>query len=189
MTLSPGTAIALTRDTSAIQIPFGDRTLLPEGTMVYVSQTLGGAFTVNVPAYGGLYRIDGRDSDALGLGPASGEAAAPRAEARETGPVDEEKVWAVLRSCYDPEIPVNIVELGLVYDLAVAPVAAGGHRVDVKMTLTAPGCGMGPAIAADARQKILAVPGVAEADVALVWDPPWNAEMMSPEAKKTLGVG
>ncbi|MDL1950981.1 DUF59 domain-containing protein, partial [Acidobacteria bacterium ACD] len=105
------------------------------------------------------------------------------------GPVTEDAVWERLKSCYDPEIPVNIVDLGLVYDLSVAPGPKGGSVVRVKMTLTAPGCGMGPAIAADARHKILGLPGVVDAEVALVWDPPWSADMMTPGARKALGMG
>ncbi len=102
--------------------------------------------------------------------------------------MDEEKVYDALRTCYDPEIPVNIVDLGLVYDLQITPLPRGGNRVDVKMTLTAPGCGMGTAIAADARAKIEQLAGVKEADVAVVWDPPWSAEMMSEAGKKRLGI-
>jgi len=102
--------------------------------------------------------------------------------------VTEEAVWEQLRSCYDPEIPVNVVDLGLIYDLKLLPHRSGRSRVEVKMTLTAPGCGMGPAIAADAQQKIAALAGVAEAEVAIVWDPPWSADMMTAEGKRRLGL-
>ena len=140
--------------------------------------------TVQAPTLGGLFRIAGKDRDALGLS----EHADDAAPAAAGGPVHEDDVWAQLKNVYDPEIPVNIVDLGLVYDLRVLPAARGGERVEVKMTLTAPGCGMGPAIAADAQSRIAKVPGVAEAEVALVWDPPWSAEMMTPEGKRILGI-
>ena len=110
------------------------------------------------------------------------------AHAPAAGPVREEDVWEQLKTVYDPEIPVNIVDLGLVYDLRVLSAEKGGTRVEVKMTLTAPGCGMGPAIAADAQSRVARVPGVKEAEVQLVWDPPWSAEMMTPEGKRILGI-
>ncbi len=158
--------------------------LLPAGTHVDITQTLGGSYTVS--AAGGLFRIAGEDADALGLKPAPAPPAAAPAVAR-GGQVDEERVYEALRGCYDPEIPVNIVDLGLIYDLQIQP-ARGGHRVGVKMTLTAPGCGMGPSIAGDARRQILQISGVADAEVQVVWDPPWCSDMMSPAAKKQLGV-
>ena len=181
--------VTLHRDITAIQIPVGTPALLPAGSLVYVTQSLGGSHTVS--AFGSLYRVAGGDADALGLSAAGGNGADTASpgpgKARAAGPVDEKLVWDQLKTCYDPEIPVNIVDLGLVYDLAVHDVA-DGTRVDVKMTLTAPGCGMGTAIASDARYKIEAIPGVFEANVELVWDPPWSAEMMSPDAKRTLGI-
>ena len=177
----PG-SVPLRRDCRAIQIPSGEYVTLPAGTIVTVHQALGGSYTVQVPSLAGLFRVAGADADALGL------ASEAPASAQSAGPVDEDAVWAALRSCYDPEIPVNVVDLGLVYDLALAQAPAGGTHVGVKMTLTAPGCGMGPAIAADARHKVLAVPGVTSAEVNLVWDPPWSAEMMSPAGKKALGI-
>ena len=144
------------------------------------------------PSLGGLFRLAGSDADALGLQvPAvagSAVAPGPPQAAGPSGPVNETAVWDRLRTVYDPEIPVNIVDLGLVYDLRILPGSAAGERVEVKMTLTAPGCGMGGAIAADAQSKIAAVPGVAEAEVQVVWDPPWSAEMMTPEGKKLLGI-
>ncbi len=187
--MSPGTTVALKREVSAIQIPSGDRVVLSEGALVFVTQTLGGSFTVQAPAYGGLFRIDGKDADALGAEPSNpAEASAPSRSPDSQEPLDETKLWDQLRKCYDPEIPVNIVDLGLVYDLAIRPVATGGSRIEVKMTLTAPGCGMGTAIASDARHKLQGVSGVSEADVQLVWDPPWNAEMMSDAGKRALGM-
>ncbi len=177
--------VTLARECAAIRIPEGTLFLLPAGAPVTVIQALGGSYTVDAPTFGGIFRIAGRDADALGLAPAARmdvPAAGP------AGPVTEEAVWDQLRSCYDPEIPVNVVDLGLVYDLKLLPHRSGKSRVEVKMTLTAPGCGMGPAIAADARQKIAALGGVAEAEVAIVWDPPWSADMMTPEGKKRLGI-
>jgi probable FeS assembly SUF system protein SufT len=170
--------------------------VLPEGAAVYLVQSLGGSFTVQAPTVGGLFRIAADDAEALGLD-APALPAAPKPAAK--GPASEDDVWRALRQCYDPEIPVNIVDLGLVYDLTVSspsPTSARGGssgqgsaaHVTVKMTLTAPGCGMGPAIAADARGRILALPGVASADVQLVWDPPWSAEMTTPEGRKILGL-
>ena len=185
MTRTP--AILLDRDCAAVRVPSGEGATLPSGIPVYLVQSLGGSFTVQAPTVGGLFRIEAADADALGLEAPQTEAQMP---ATREEPAREEDVWRALRQCYDPEIPVNVVDLGLVYDLTVSPVPAdgGGAHVGVKMTLTAPGCGMGPAIAADARARILALPGVASADVTLVWDPPWSAEMMSPEGRRILGV-
>jgi probable FeS assembly SUF system protein SufT len=136
-----------------------------------------------VPAYGGLYRIAARDADALGKTPeeTAGAVAA-------IGNDVESMAWEQLKTCYDPEIPVNIVDLGLVYGLEVNLDGDGGSRIDVKMTLTAQGCGMGASIAFDAKQKLMTVPGVIEANVDLVWDPPWNPQMISPEGKERLGI-
>jgi probable FeS assembly SUF system protein SufT len=178
--------VTLQRDCPAVRIPDGDVTVLPAGTPVVLAQALGGWYTVEAPVFGGLFRIAGSDADALGL-MQTDKVTPPTRSAR--GPVEEEAVWERLRTCYDPEIPVNIVDLGLVYDLRLLPHPSGGRRVEVKMTLTAPGCGMGPAIAADAQQKIASLPGVAEAEVAVVWDPPWGLDMMSAEAKRRLGLG
>jgi len=174
--------VELRRDCEAIEIPAGTPVVLEKGTEVILAQALGGSFTLRVPAYGGLFRIAGKDADAIGKepieAPTSGEGGGDLAQ----------MVWEQLRTCYDPEIPVNIVELGLVYDMRVTPQADGQSRVDVKMTLTAPGCGMGVSIAADARHKLLGLPGVVDADVEIVWDPPWNPQMISPEGKERLGM-
>ncbi len=177
--------VTLLRKCPAIRIPEGTLFLLPAGTPITVTQALGGSYTVDAPTFGGLFRIAGCDADAIGLAPARGTEAGPASPA---GLVTEEAVWEQLRSCYDPEIPVNVVDLGLVYDLKLLPHRSGKSRVEVKMTLTAPGCGMGPAIAADAQQKIAALGGVAESEVAIVWDPPWSADMMTPEGKRRLGM-
>jgi len=176
--------VELTRDCEAIQVPGGHVVTLEKGWEVFITQSLGGSHTVQVPAYGGLFRIAGKDADALGK-EITTEAPAPTAGAG--GGDLEQQVWEQLKTCYDPEIPVNIVDLGLVYDMRISP-EAGGSRVDVKMTLTAPGCGMGVSIAADAREKVRALAGVTEANVDLVWDPPWNPHMISPEGKERLGM-
>jgi probable FeS assembly SUF system protein SufT len=175
--------VELAREVEAIQVPGGHTVTLEKGWDVVITQSLGGSYTVQVPAYGGLFRIAGKDADALGKEPVS----APAPAAAEGGADVEQQVWDVLKTCYDPEIPVNIVDLGLVYDMRIAP-EGDGRRVDVKMTLTAPGCGMGTSIAADARHKLLALPGVTDADVQIVWDPPWNPQMISPEGKERLGM-
>jgi probable FeS assembly SUF system protein SufT len=175
--------VQLSRDVEAIQIPGGHGVTLEKGWDVVITQSLGGSYTVQVPALGGLFRIAGEDADALGKEPM-----AQPAPAAESGGNLEQQVWETLKGCYDPEIPVNIVDLGLVYDMRITPEADGANRVDVKMTLTAPGCGMGTSIAADARMRLLTLPGVSEADVQLVWDPPWSPHMISPEGKERLGM-
>ncbi len=151
-----------------------------------VTQTLGGSYTI--ATYQGLARIAEKDLDALGLEkPATNNGATKPAE-RAAGPADEKAVWDQLKQCFDPEIPVNIVDLGLVYDCQLIHKPEGGSKVEVKMTLTAPGCGMGPAIAHDAQSKILSIEGVDEADVQLVWDPPWNQSMISEAGRMKLGM-
>src|SRR2546423_2830088 len=172
------TEFTLSRDTDAIQIPSGEKMMLPEGTQGVITQTLGGSYTIATPY--GLSRIAEKDLDALGLEKPKAEA---KEKAKTNGAVSEDDVWNQLKQCFDPEIPVNIVDLGLVYDCRLIKKGDGGTRVEVKMTLTAPGCGMGPAIAHDAQSKILSIDGVDEADVQLVWDPPWNQNMIS-EARR-----
>jgi probable FeS assembly SUF system protein SufT len=174
----------LSRDTAATRIPSGEAITLPAGSRVFITQALGGSFTVATDH--GLARINDEDADALGLEPTA-KAPEPAASTA-TGPVEEKAVWDQLRTCYDPEIPVNIVDLGLVYDCLITQRETGGAQVEVKMTLTAPGCGMGPTIAAEAKSKVLSVPGVGEADVLLVWDPPWNQAMISEVGKMKLGL-
>lgn len=174
--------LELTRDCQAVRIPAGDPITLPAGTEAYLTQSLGGSFTVQVPAYGGLFRIAGSDAEALGKEPPSEEeVAAP------TGDL-EAQVWAALATCYDPEIPVNIVDLGLVYDVRLGEPEPGKHEVGVQMTLTAVGCGMGGAIAADAESKIMLVEGVEKATVDIVWEPQWNPRMISEAGKEKLGI-
>jgi probable FeS assembly SUF system protein SufT len=180
------TSFILTRDTKATLIPAGDIIQLKQGTEVHVTQALGG--TVTVQANGGLYRIGSSDLDALGE--AGQEAYTVREEATKVAPGEfsEDQVWESLKSCFDPEIPVNIVDLGLIYDLHADEVETGVHEVFVKMTLTAQGCGMGPSIAADAQQKIEALPAVKSAHVDIVWDPVWTPHMISDEGRKILGL-
>ena len=173
----------LTRDISATVIPAGDVVTLKTGTEVHVMQTLGGSVTVRTG--GGLFRIQLEDADALGGFDVSKLALAPVPMA---GEFDEQAVWAAMKTCFDPEIPVNIVDLGLIYDLSVEKTPAGAHLVEVKMTLTAQGCGMGPTIAEDARRKIAALPTVESAKVHIVWDPIWTPQMISPEGRKALGL-
>lgn len=179
--------IELTRDCEAVRIPQGNTITLPKGSRVVVTQSLGGSHTVATDT-GYLVRITDANADALGferMEPVVAEA--PAATTSSEG-VDEKAVWDQLKTCYDPEIPVNIVDLGLIYDCSINRREGAGAQVLVKMTLTAPGCGMGPAIAAEAKSKIESVPGVDEADVELVWDPAWNQSMISEVGQMKLGL-
>jgi probable FeS assembly SUF system protein SufT len=183
--MNPHEPIALTRDCEAIQVPSGTRIVLPTGTTVMITQALGDTYTVTTQ-HGAMVRISGRDADALGLAATTRDEPEPATVASVE---DVEKlVWEQLKTCYDPEIPVNIVDLGLVYHCTVRPLPEGGHRVEVKMTLTAPGCGMGSAIAADAEAKIARLPTVEQASVEVVFEPPWNPNMMSEAARLELGM-
>ncbi len=173
--------IILKRDCDAIQIPSGTTLILPAGTQVIVTQSLGGTFTVATP--GGLARIDQKDADALGL---DASIAAPEKTVPE-GTL-EEAVWNQLKTVFDPEIPVNVVDLGLIYDCNIVSAENAQTKAEVKMTLTAPGCGMGPTIAADARSKILTIEGIDEAEVELVWEPAWNQNMISEAGRMKLGM-
>jgi probable FeS assembly SUF system protein SufT len=156
---------------------------LPAGSVGYITQALGGSFTVFVE--GNLFRIAGRDADAIGKEP---PAPLELPEGADDEAV-EKLVWQQLRTCFDPEIPINVVELGLVYDVRVEPYGTPGERrVSVDMTLTAPGCGMGDVLVADVRDKLELIPTVAEADVELVFDPPWNRSMMSEAARLETGM-
>lgn len=172
------------RDCEAIQIPSGTSFIIPAGTKFHITQSLGGSHTVATDY--GLARVTAAYADAIGMAPATppAEKSTPPAESEQ---LDEKAVWEQLKTCYDPEIPVNIVDLGLVYDCKVNH-QPDGARVEVKMTLTAPGCGMGPTIAAEARSKIMSLPGVGDANVDLVWDPPWNQGMISEVGKMQLGL-
>lgn len=179
----------LKRDCEATMIPSGDKSTLPIGTKITITHRLGGNFTV--VSDWGMFRISGKEADALG------EEIPPELTSSEekqtdnnipSGPPSQEKLWEQLKLVFDPEIPVNIVDLGLVYSLEVKEKSDKNYTVNVAMTLTAPGCGMGPAIASDAKDKLMSVPGVTEAQVELVWDPPWTQEMISEEGKMQLGM-
>lgn len=175
------TTHTLTADIPATAIPAGNAITLQAGEEVFITQTLGGNVTVRTDR--GLFRIAREHVGAIGgfdLAHETGTAA--------TGEFSEQAVWEALKTCFDPEIPVNIVDLGLVYDLAIEKTPAGGNKIEVKMTLTAPGCGMGPTIAEDARQKIAALPTVESAAVHVVWDPQWTPQMISAEGRKILGL-
>lgn len=176
--------IQLTREVAAIQIPSGDSLTLPAGTAVFITQRLGGTYTVATSQ--GLARISSQDTDALGVDPEEEKKKIEKTEKLKDAPL-EEQVWSQLKEVYDPEIPVDIVNLGLVYDCALEK-QDDKTVVQVKMTLTAPGCGMGPVIAADAQAKIMTVEGIDEAHVDLVWDPAWNQDMISEEGRMKLGM-
>lgn len=163
-------------------VPSGDAVSLPAGSVGYITQALGGSFTVYVE--GNLFRIAGMDADAIGKEPI----AAPNLPDGATDADVESLIWEQLRTCFDPEIPVNIVELGLVYECNVLRLESGDRRVDIKMTLTAPGCGMGETLISDVRSKLEMIPTIADADVELVFDPPWNQSMMSEAAKLETGM-
>lgn len=170
------------RDCPAVRVPSGEAVTLPAGTVGYITQSLGGSWTVFVE--GNLVRIAGQDGDAIGKAP-------PPPIELPAGASDEDVerlVWQQLRTCFDPEIPVNIVELGLVYAAEVRTREDGQREVAVRMTLTAPGCGMGEILVDDVRSKLLLIPTVAEADVELVFDPPWHHGMMSEVAKLETGM-
>jgi probable FeS assembly SUF system protein SufT len=173
-------AIVLKRDCPATQIPSGAKVVLPAGTGVTITQSLGGQFTVMTDE-GGLYRI--ADAEALGESATQAAEQAPVIE----GPFEVERVWEQLRTVFDPEIPVNLVDLGLIYRCEAAPLPEGGHRVEIAMSMTAPGCGMGDVLKEDVRRKVQSVPGVREVQVEVVWDPPWDASRMSDAARLQLG--
>jgi probable FeS assembly SUF system protein SufT len=178
------TEFTLSREVEAILIPSGQKFTIPADTKGVITQALGGSYTI-ATSYG-LSRIAEKDLDAMGIDKPQTQ---PKEKTAKTnGEVSEDEVWNQLKQCFDPEIPVNIVDLGLVYDCRLSKKDDGGTKVDVKMTLTAPGCGMGPAIAHDAQSKILSIDGVDEADVQLVWDPPWNQNMISEAGRMKLGM-
>jgi len=172
--------ITLLRNCNATMIPAGEKIILIEGTHVRITQSLGDNFTVLVN--GNLVKVLGEDADALGL-----KIKTEKDKVISSRLATEKDLWEAMRQCYDPEIPVNIVDLGLVYDLQIL---GKKNKLDihVKMTLTAPGCGMGPSIAEDVKTKISALNGVNSVDVDLVWDPQWDRDMMSEDAKLQLGM-
>ena len=173
--------ITLRRNCTAIMIPSGDIVSLSAGSSVWLTQSVGSSYTV-MTDHGYSVRIDGQDGDALGL------AHIDNIRPAEGGGSVEDQVWQQLRFCFDPEIPVNIVELGLVYACRVVALAGGGHKAVVHFTLTAQGCGMGQFIKEDIRKKLLALPEIREVEVELVWEPPWNQSMIAVSAKQQLGI-
>lgn len=188
--MSTGETFILTRDTEATIIPAGEMQKLPAGTEATISQALGGAVTVRTSS--GLFRLAAKDWDALGdaLAARLAEDQANSESSLDTkAPFSDEMLWEALRGCYDPEIPVNIVDLGLIYDLrTTGPDASGLHEVAVKMTLTAQGCGMGPVIAEDAKGRLEALSAVSGATVEVVWEPPWTPHMISEQGRAKLGL-
>lgn len=174
--------ITVSRDCDATMIPSGEKVTLNKGTHVRITQALGGDFTLYVN--GNLLKISGNDADAIG----KENKVSQSAELGVGSKLNENMIWDVLKTCYDPEIPVNIVELGLIYDLRINKKADNEKVVNIKMTLTAPGCGMGPSIAADVEMKILNLPQVGEVFVEIVWEPQWDQSMMTDEAKLQLGM-
>ncbi len=174
--------VTLIRDVSAVIIPAGESVTLREGTEGFITQALGGSFTIYVE--GNLFRISGADADALGKEPVAPPAIPDNATDKDI----EDVIWEQLKTCYDPEIPVDIVNLGLVYRCELKPLGNGDRSVEVDMTLTAPGCGMGDVLVQDAREKIAVIPTIAEVRVELVFDPPWNVGMMSDEARLQTGL-
>ena len=173
----------LTRDVEASVVPVGTKVTLQKGEQAHITQSLGGTYTVIVN--GNMFRIEPKDADALGMEVAAKPApsGAPVSQANL-----EKEIWNQLRSCYDPEIPVNIVDLGLIYDCHLSELSPSSYKADVKMTLTAPGCGMGPMLAQDVQTRLLGLEGVDDVSVELVWDPPWNQTMMTEAAKLQLGL-
>ncbi len=176
--------IQLERDVKAFLIPSGEKITLLKGESAIITQDLGGGYTLIIN--GNMVRLDGKDADALGF---KHEKGAVTVSSKDLNvPVDEKQVWDQMKTCYDPEIPVNIVDLGLIYDCSFEPLDSGGTLVEVQMTLTAPGCGMGGVIASEVERKIEILPGVAEVQVKLVWEPQWNRDMMSEAALLQLGI-
>ena len=177
--------IELKRDVDASVIPVGTKVTLQKGEQAYITQSLGGTYTVIVN--GNMFRIDGKDADALGFEVATSQTATP--SGTPATPEDLEKqAWDAMKTCYDPEIPVNVVDFGLIYDCKLTPMGGESYQADVKMTLTAPGCGMGPVLAQDVQNKLISLEPIDEANVELVWDPPWNQSMMTEAAKLQLGL-
>lgn len=173
--------VVLRRDVDALMIPSGARIFLQAGTEVKITQALGGSYTVNI--YGNLARIDAKDADALGV-----DVKDEITEEMLSNHSLEELVWLQMKKVYDPEIPVNIVDLGLIYEVSLVPLGKDDHQVKIIMTLTAPGCGMGPTIVGDVKQRVSALPKITQVDVDMVFDPPWDREMMSDAAKLELGL-
>jgi probable FeS assembly SUF system protein SufT len=179
--MSMGVIIKLNRDCEVIEIPAGTKSVLPAGSPVSILQTLGGSYSISCGQYGAMYRIDARDADALGL--PTPEAPAPG----EQKPFSEQLVWDELKTIFDPEIPVNVVDLGLIYECNISPAEQGGNKIDVKMSMTAPGCGMGNVLKADVENKLSRLPDVNAVNVEIVFEPAWGPGRMSEAAKLQLG--
>ena len=177
--------VTLRRDVDALLIPSGTPITIPEGSDVYITQALGGNYTVNIN--GNLAQIAAQNTDALGFD-VDQSRKFRKSEVSDNGKVDEELVWEQMRTCYDPEIPINIVDLGLIYNCDITKLDNGGNRIDILMTLTAPGCGMGDFLTEEVRQKIQMLPNVTEINVEMTFDPPWSQEMMSNAAKLETGM-
>ena len=175
--------IKVKRDCDAILIPGGEKVMLVEGTHIRITQALGGDYTVYVN--GNLLKVSGKDADAIGM-KTDNNSSQPN-KIKSNKPITEEDIWEVMKTCYDPEIPVNIVDLGLIYDLKTTHLEEG-IKINVKMTLTAPGCGMGPVIAQDVEDKLMGLPNIIKVQVELVWEPAWNQSMMTDAAKLELGM-
>ncbi len=180
----PSGVIELKRDCEATQVPYGGAQVLPAGSRVRITQSLGGTYTVTTEQ-GAMMRIEANNADALGLAPDP-----KQAQAAEAAPVlfGEKLVWDRLKTVFDPEIPVNIVDLGLVYSCQITPAETGGHKIEIKMTMTAPGCGMGDVLRADIERKLSQLPEVRQVHAEIVFDPPWNPSRMSDAAKLQLGL-
>ena len=179
--MSMGVIIKLSRDCEVIEIPAGTKSILPAGSPVSILQSLGGSYSISGGQYGAMYRIDARDADALGL-PVP-EAPAPG----EQKPFSEKLVWDELKTIFDPEIPVNVVDLGLIYECNISPAEQGGNEINVKMSMTAPGCGMGNVLKADVENKLSRLPDVKRVVVEIVFEPAWGPGRMSEAAKLQLG--
>ena len=175
--------IKILRDCDSTIIPSGDKITLIKGTLVRITQALGGDYTLYVN--GNLVKLSGQDADAIGK---EVEIDIDKPNKINNGEYSEELVWEQLQTCYDPEIPVNIVDLGLIYDLSKKGNKKDGYSLKIKMTLTAPGCGMGPSIAQDVENKVMELPGIKDIFVEIVWDPVWDRSMMSEDAKLKLGM-
>ncbi len=176
--------VTVSRDVEAILIPVGTPITIPEESEVIITQALGGNYTVNIN--GNLAQIGAHNADALGF--EVPELARFKDEDIKEGEVNEDLIWQQMRTCYDPEIPVNMVDLGLIYNCSIDKQDDGKQVVNILMTLTAPGCGMGDFLAADVKQKVAMVPNVDEVNVELTFDPPWNQAMMSEAAKLQTGM-
>ncbi len=174
--------VQLYRDCAAVLIPSGDEVILRKGANGFITQSLGGSFTVYLD--GRLFRIAGQNADALGKDPVPPPTLPEGASSKDV----EQLIWTQMRSCYDPEIPINIVDLGLIYQCEMTENESGERQVDIKMTLTAPGCGMGDILVLDVKSKVEIIPTIATVDVELVFDPPWNQDMMTEAARLQTGM-